>query len=281
MYNLNMTFKNLSLKKKLLVIVSAALILFVIFFFSRTPSNNRDWAVDQSILPYAVFNDNTVDIFNIRNFTYQSDTSYEPGYYDHTYNLDELQSVDYIVEPFGNPGAAHTMLSFGFKNGDYLSISVEIRKEKGESFSPFKGIIRDYEIMYVIADEKDAVKLRSNYRKDKVYVYPVETTPEKMRELFVDMLNRANGLVDTPEFYNTLTNTCTTNIAKHINNISENRVPRDLRLLLPENSDALAYELGLIDNSIPLEELREKHLINDRAMEHADSPNFSEMIRKY
>ena len=251
-----------------------------IVYFGSIPSNDRDWSNDQALLPYASFDGDIVELFNIRNFSYTSTTDYEIKYYNQTYNLNEITSVDYIVEPFEGIGAAHTFISFGFKSGEYVAVSVEIRKEKGESFSPLKGLLRNYELMYVIADEKDVIKLRTNYRKDDVYLYPVETSNENMRKLFVDILTRVNKLKDEPEFYNTLTNTCTTNIASHINNISPSRIPWDLRLLLPKNSDELAYELGLISNDVPITELREKHKINALAEIHADDPDFSHLIRQ-
>lgn len=266
--------------KKLLGIVLVLVIFLGTSYFLRTPSNDREWELDQKILSYAEFSGNEVTVFNIRNFKYESVDQYTPAYYDRTFNLDELTSVDYIVEPFGSIGAAHTFVSFGFENGDYVTISVEIRKEVGESFSPFKGLFRNYELMYVVADERDVIKLRTNHRKDVVYLYPVTTSKENMKKLFVDMLTRANALKEEPEFYNTLANTCTTNIADHINEIAPGRVPWDLRLLLPKNSDVLAYELGLIDNSMPLEALRTKHKINDLAEQYADEESFSNKIRE-
>lgn len=268
------------MKHKKLLVPLFLVLLFGLWYFSKTPSNDRSWALDQQVLPHAEFSGDEVTVFNIRNFTYQSVSEYTPNYYDRTFNLNDIQSVDYIVEPFGSIGAAHTFVSFGFSSGDHLAISVEIRKEIGESFSAIKGLLRNYELMYVIADEQDVVKLRTNYRKDDVYLYPVETTRENMQRLFLDMLSRANSLKAQPEFYNTLTNTCTTNIADHINDITPSRVPWDLRLLFPKNSDELAYELGLIDNSIPLEELRKQHQINGKAEQYADSPDFSKLIRQ-
>lgn len=194
--------------------------------------------------------------------------------------MQSVSSVDYIVEPFETIGAAHTVTSFGFKSGEYEAVSVEIRKETGESFSPLKGLLRNYQLMYVIADEKDVIKLRTNYKKDDAYLYPVETSSENMRKLFVDVFARVNKMKIEPEFCNTLTNTCTTHIARHISNVSPNGIPWDVRLLLPKNSDALAYELGLIDNSLPLETLRTKNLINDRAELYANDFNFSKLIRQ-
>lgn len=271
---------HLTLRNLLVLLLVVFVVLLAALYISRTPSNNRYWSDDQAHLPYAIFTDHTVEIFNVRNFVYASTTEYSINFDTRQYDLNKLSTVDYIVEPFEGIGAAHTFLSFGFSNGNYVAISVEIRKEKGETFSPLKGLFRTYELMYVIADENDVIKLRTNYRKDNVYLYPVQTSQENMRALFVDMLKRANALRDKPEFYNTLTNTCTTNIAYHINNLSPHTIPWDLRLLLPKNSDALAYELGFIDNSLPLEELRKKHLINDKAKLYADDVNFSTLIRK-
>ena len=124
------------------------------------------------------------------------------------------------------------------------------------------------------------MKLRSNYRKDLVYVYPVKTTPEKARAVFLDIISRINKLKEKPEFYNTLTNTCTTNIVSHVNKITPKRVPFSYKVLLPAYSDKLAYDLGMIDTSLSFEDAREKYLINDRAMKYADDPDFSVKIRE-
>jgi len=275
-----MLINKLFAKRKVAVVLLFCLVVVFAVHFISTPSNDRDWSNDQALLAYAKFDGDEVKIFNIRNFSYTATDEYEIDYYDKTFNLNDVTSVDYIVEPFDGIGAAHTFLSFGFNNEDYVAVSVEIRKEKGESFSPLKGLFRNYELMYVIADEKDVVVLRANHRKDEVYLYPVEVSYENMKNLFVDVLERANQLRDEPEFYNTLTNTCTTNIARHINNISPNKIPWDLRLLLPKNSDVLAYELGLLDNSVPFEVLRSRHLINKKVEMYANEPNFSQLIRQ-
>jgi hypothetical protein len=178
------------------------------------------------------------------------------------------------------PGPAHTFMSFGFAGGEYVAVSVEIRKERGESFSPLKGLLRQYELMYVVADERDAVRLRSNFRRDSVFLYRIHTTPEKARQLFVGMLKRANALAERPEFYNTLTSTCTTNIVRHVNAIAPRRVPRSYKVLLPAFADELAYDLGLLDPARPFEETRRRALINPRALAHGDDPRFSLAIRK-
>lgn len=256
-------------------------VFFLVINIFIQPSNERDWTTDQAILPHAEIDGDLVKIYNIRNFTYASTTSYTPAYYDATFDLDKLRKVYYVVEPFsGYVGAAHTFLSFEFENDRFVSISVEIRKEKGESFSATKGLINQFELMYVIADERDVVKLRSNYRKDQVYVYPIKADIVKARAVFLDMVERANELREKPAFYNTLTSTCTTNIISHVNTISPKRVPFDYRALFPANSDMFAYELGLIDTDLSFEEAREKFLINEKAMRYADDVNFSRRIRE-
>lgn len=258
------------------------LVTVAVIYQIPQPSNSRDWAKDQKVLSTAVIEDDTVQISNIRNFNYRTMSDYDIAYYDKEFNLNKIESLWYIVEPFSDwKGAAHTFLSFGFTNGEYVAISVEIRKEVGEEFSTWKGLLKQYEIMYVIGDERDLVKLRSNYRKDDVYLYPVKASPEKIQELFVSMLEKASELYENPQFYNTATNTCTSAIASHINQISTKRIPFSYKVLLPGYSDELAYDLDLIDTTLSFEEARSFYKINDRAMRYADDPNFSRRIREF
>lgn len=243
------------------------------------PANARDWSPDQAVLPVAEFQGSLVTVRNIRNFRYESVDRYVPAYYDKTFDLRKLESAWFVVEPFGGAALAHTFVSFGFGGNDFVAISVEIRKEKGESFSPLQGLMRQYEIMYVVGDERDLIGLRTNHRKDTVYLYPMRTTRERMQKMFVAMLQRANALAARPEFYNTLTNTCTTNLVRHVNELVPGRVPLHPAVFLPGYSDRLAYKLGLIDTNLPFEEARKHFRINERAEKYADDPEFSLRIR--
>ena len=280
------------LKKALKWIVCFLVLLvagYFIFSLIVRPSLDRDWNKDQAVLARATIDGDRVTITNIRNINYRSTSDYDVRYYDKSFDLKKLDSVWYVVEPFSGHGfgAAHTLMSFGFEGGDYVAISAEIRKEKGESFSAVKGLFRQYEIVYVIADERDVIKLRSNYRRDKVLLYPVKTSRENMRKMFLSMLNRANKLATKPEFYNTLVNTCTTSIVGHVNEISPGKVPWSLKTLMPAHSDELAYKLGLLDTNganggtLTLEEMQNRYLINERAEKFKDDPNFSEKIRSF
>ncbi|MDD5055091.1 MAG: DUF4105 domain-containing protein [Candidatus Peribacteraceae bacterium] len=245
------------------------------------PSNDRNWSADQAILPYAEINGNSVLIRHVRSNRYRSTTDYDVKHEDRTYNLSQIESVWFIVEPFSSgKGVAHTFLSFGFENGDYVGISIEIRKEKGEKFSWYGGLFKRFELTYVAGDERDLIGLRANMRKDDVYLYRGNAPKEKIRALFLSMLDRMNKLHGRPEFYNTLTNTCTTIFVRHIGTISETDIPWNLSVLLPATSDKLAYDLGLLDTSIPFEELKAQSRINDLAAKYADDPAFSQMIRR-
>jgi hypothetical protein len=264
----------------LLSVAAALVLLRAAMCVVVQPSTERNWSRDQEVLPVAQLNGNLATIRNIRNFTYRTTDDYTPAYYDKTFDLNELESAWFVVEPFGKGGAAHTFVSFGFGGNDFVAISVEIRKEIGESFSVFKGLMRQYEVMYVVGDERDLVKLRTNYRNDTVYLYPIRTTRQKMRAMFVSMLERANKLAREPEFYNTLTNTCTTNLVSHVNLITPRKVPFSFATLLPANSDRLAYDLGMLDTNLPFEEARRQFQINDLARRYADDPQFSVRIRE-
>ncbi len=271
--------------KKIIVgigsIALGVLIAYVILLIVRHPSNDRNWNTDQAILPTITIEGDTVDIQNIRNFIYRSTADYTPNYYDATYNISDITRVWFAVEPFLQTkiGAAHTLVSFEFSDGRYLAISVEIRKEVGESFSPFKGMLRNYELMYVIAEERDALGLRAIHRKDDVYLYPINTTPERAQQLFVSMVTRAQQLQQDPEMYNTITNNCTTNIVKHVNTLFPDRITWNKSFLLPKSADEYALSIGLLDTDLPIEQAREKYHINERAKQFETDPLFSQKIR--
>ncbi len=184
-------------------------------------SNEGKWSPNQAVLPWAEFDKNLVTVHNVRNTEYRTADDYTVHHEDRTYDLSKLDSVDFIMVPLEFvPGGAHTFLSFGFQDQDYVAISVEVRREKGQEFDPVKSLSDPYEIMYVVGDERDLIQLRSIYWLEDVYMYQAESPPEQMRALFVDMLKRANKLKKEPEFYNLVTNNCTTNIVRHINNVA-------------------------------------------------------------
>lgn len=249
------------------------------------PSNYRNWSADQAVLPTAEIYGDRVIVRNVRYCKYLDPDTYVVDYYDKEFRLSDIKSVDFFMVPFPvTPSLAHTMLSFEFANSqgssEHLAVSVEIRKEEGEVYLPWKGVARQYELMYVVADERDVVELRAVHRGDDVYMYPTTATPEQARELFVDVMQRTNELAARPEFYDTITNNCTTNIVRHINDIKPDRLAYDWRVLLPGYSDQLAYEQGLIQRNGTFEETRQRANISAKARQVAGQQDFSELIRR-
>jgi len=244
------------------------------------PSNDRDWLPELATLAYAEKQGDELTIHNVRNAEFLTYRDCLVDYYDKTYDLTRLQTVDFIVIPFAdNPAIAHTMLSFGFGEGEYVGVSAEVRLEKGESYDAAVGLFGQFELIYVIADERDLVRARTEHRNCDVYIYRTKATPEQARRLFLDVLKRVNQLRDKPEFYDTFRNNCTTNIVRHINTISPGKIPYDFRILLPGFADQLAYELGLIDNSLPYAEVKRRARVNEIAHRYKDDPQFSAKIR--
>ena len=185
------------------------------------PSNFRDWAPEQAVVPHAEIRGNQVTIRNVRNCRYFANDVYLVDYYDKSFDLSAVRSVDFIVVPFtGMPALAHTMLSFKIAGADgktdYLAVSVETRKERAEEYNPVKGSARQYELIYVLADERDVIQYRTNFSGQDVYLYQTTAPPEAARMLLADVLGRVNQLAKKPEFYDTITNNCTTNIVGHI-----------------------------------------------------------------
>ena len=244
------------------------------------PSNDRDWAPQFALVPHAEIGDQEITIHNIRHCDYLTNEDYVVGYYDRTIRLSDVRSLDFVVSPFPNaPALAHTFLSFEVGDGEYICVSVEVRKEKGEAYSPLLGISNQFELMYVVANEKDLIRVRTRHRGADVYVYPTVATPEQARELLIDVLRRVNHLAANPEFYNTLSNNCTTNLADHVNGLKPGAVKYGWQVLLPGLSDQYAYDLGLLDTSIPFEQLKAMARVNELAEQYYDAPDFSSKIR--
>ena len=242
-------------------------------------SNDRDWSPEMERLSTASLDAGQVTLKNIRHNTYVTEDDFVVDYFDREFSLSEIQSVDFIVVPFKIKQIAHTMISFGLKDGTYLAISMEVRKEKGERYNPALGLGRQFELMYVVGDERDLIRLRTEHRDAEVYVYPSVATPEQAQALFLNVMERANQLAADPEFYNTIGNNCTTNLAGHVNEISSKKITYGWRVLLPGLSAKYAYDLGLLDNRIPFEELTKISLVNDLALEYRDAADFSQKIR--
>ena len=176
--------------------------LFVLAWWrSLEPSNDRDWQPDVAVLPRADPDGERVTIHGIRNCLYRSETDYDVRHYDKTFDLAKLATVDLFLVYWGSPSIAHTMVSFGFGDDGYVCVSIETRKEKGEAYSAVRGFFRQFELVYVVADERDLVKVRTDFRHEDVYLYRLKVTPGVARGLFLEYMNRVDALYETPRWY--------------------------------------------------------------------------------
>lgn len=258
-------------------------IVLLTWFFSLEPSNVRDWQTDVAVLPSATVEGNQVTVHHIRNFSYRSETDYSPAYYDKRFDLAKLEGVDVIAVYWMGPAIAHVFLSFAFEGGDHLAVSIETRKEKGEAYSTLKGFFRQYELYYVVADERDVIRLRTNYRHDPpedVYVYRASGNLENARRLFMEYIRRINSIKIRPEFYNTLTTNCTTNIWSNTL-VNDHHVPLNWKILASGYLPEYLYELGRLDSGgLSFPELQQHVHVNTRAQAADTDANFSQRIRE-
>jgi hypothetical protein len=266
-----------------------AFLVFVVLFLgvvawwlSISPSHDRPWRPEVAIMPRATIDGDRVHMTGVRNFDYRSVDDFTARWEEREVQLSHLTALDFFVSYWskGLVGGlvGHTFLSFIFDNAPPLSISIETRPEVGEGFNPVASLFKQFELIYVVGDERDIVRVRTNFRKETVYLYRLNTTPDDARRLFMVYLKRINELADRPEFYHLLSNSCTINIIRYAN--AAGRSGRfNIRHLLNGLIDSYLYHSGRVDTTLPFDELRRRSQINEAAQAADDAPDFSERIR--
>ena len=267
-----------------------AFVVFVVLFLgvvawwlSISPSHDRPWRPEVAIMPRATIDGDRVRITGVRNFEYRSVSDFTVRHEEREVQLSHLTAVDFFVSYFSvsrwSGGlVGHTFLSFIFDNAPPLSISIETRPEVGESFNPVASLFKQFELIYVVGDERDLVRVRTNFRKETVYLYRLNASPDNVRRLLMVYLKRINELADRPEFYHLLSNSCTINIIRYLN-AAGRRGRFDIRHLLNGLIDSYLYHSGRIDTTLPFDELRRRSRINEAAQAANDAPDFSDRIR--
>ena len=261
-----------------LLLFTAAFAALLLWWSQIAPRNDRDWQADVAHPPTAEVHGDLLTVHNLRNFDYRSENDFTPRWETRTYDLSQLRGLDLFLSYWGSPAIAHTIMSWDFSGGQHLAISIETRKERGETYSAVAGFFKQYELYYVVADERDLVRLRTNFRGEDVYLYRLRTPPAVARSLLLDYVARMDALAETPVFYNAASQNCTTTIRMHTKHIGVAK-PWDWRLLVNGYIDQLLYEEQLIDTALPFPELRARSHINDRAKPAVDDPDFSTRIR--
>jgi hypothetical protein len=255
--------------------------LYAVYYFGFIrPDNSQVWSLEQDRKPVVSIERDTVNVKNVRNFTWRSDADFDMGWYERTYDLSKLDSMYYVVASLPHwEAVAHVFVCFAFSDGQHVAISVEGHRLKGRPYGAVSSMFRQFQLIYIIGDERDVVGLRGAIWKDPVYFYPARTTNERKRALFVDMITRAHSLEDHPEFYNLIVNNCMNNITYHLRRLGGRPLPSDLELLLTGMSDQAAYRLGYIDTDLPFEKARQVFRV-DKWMQHTPlDEDFSQRLR--
>lgn len=230
-------------------------------------------------MTHGVASGDIITLNNVRNFEWRTETDFTPRWETRQFDLGKLESTDLFLSYWGSPAIAHTLVSFGFSDGKFVTFSVEIRKERGEKFSEIGGFFKEFETSVVAADERDIIRLRTNVRGENVYLYHVAMPPDARRALFLAYVDEANRLVETPRFYNTVTANCTTIVYNMIRHIISG-LPIDYRLLFSGYLPEYIYRIGALDMRYSLDDLREMAHINTRAIKADRDANFSRAIRE-
>src|SRR3954447_15726705 len=229
-------------------------------------------------MPRAFIDGDRVRLTGVRDFDYRNLDDFTVRYEEREVRLSHLTGLDFYVSYWSEGLVGHTFLSFIFDNALPLSISIETRPEMGEGFDPLASLFKQYELIYVVGDERDLVRVRTNYRRETVYPYRLNTSAENARRLLLIYLGRINELADRSEFYHLLSNNCTLNIVRYAN--AAGREGRfDIRHLFNGLVDSYLYHSGRVDTTLPFAELRRRSLIKEAPQPADGAPDFSQRIR--
>jgi hypothetical protein len=264
--------------RRAVALFAVAFAIVLIWWVAIPPSHDRLWRPDVAVMPRAVIESDRVRLTGVRNFEYRSLTDFTPRYEEREVSLDRLNGVDLFISYWMPGPVGHTFVSFTFDDAPPISISIEARPESHEGYAPLASMFKQFELIYVVGDERDLVRVRTNYRGEDVYRFRVHTPPEFARRLFLVYLERINELADHPEFYHLLSNSCTVNIVRYAN-VSGRDGRTDVRHYLNGLFDGYLYDTGHLDTTVPLDELRRRGHINAVAQAADDAPDFPERIR--
>jgi hypothetical protein len=268
----------LTRRRQMSLVFACVFVGVLVWWISIQPSHDREWRPEVTVMPRAIIDGDRIRITGYRNFDYRSRDNFVVRHEEREVSLSHLTSVDFFVSYWKVGPVGHTFLSFIFDNAPPLSISIETRPEVGEDFAPIASLFKQFELIYVVGDERDIVRVRTNYRDEDVYLYRIKTSPENARRLFLVYLQRINELADQAEFYHLLSNSCTVNIVRYAN--AAGRVGRwNFRHFFNGFIDGYLYNSGRVDTTLPFEELRRRSRINEAAQAADDAPDFSERIR--
>ena len=262
-----------------LSIVLGAFAVVLAWWLTLKPSNDRAWQPDVAQTAWAEINGDDVTVHNVRNFDYRTETDFTPHWETRTVRLSQITGIDVAINYWGSPWIAHPIVSFQFSDGLPLCFSIETRKTIGQQYSTLGGFYRQYTLIYIVADERDVIRLRTNYRREDIYLYHTLASPDQARQRFREYINTLNALHENPRWYNAVTNNCTTSIRAQ--RAAKLRTRWDWRILFNGKIDEMLYQdHAIATGGLSFSELKQRSLINERARAADNSPDFSQLIRE-
>jgi hypothetical protein len=260
-------------------IVFGAFAVVVSWWLTLKPSNDRLWQPDVAQTAWAEINGDEVTIHNVRNCDYRTETDFTSHWETRTVRVSQITGIDLAIDYWGSPWIAHPIVSFQFADAPPLCFSIETRKKVGQTYSTIGGLYRQFELIYIVADERDVIRVRTNYRKEDIYLYHTTISQARARERFLEYIHSLNALRNKPRWYNAITTNCTTSIrTQHPPN---ERLPWDWRILLNGKADEMLYQdNAFATGGLSFTELKQRSLINERARAADQDPNFSRIIRE-
>ena len=260
-------------------IIFGACALVAAWWLTLKPSNDRAWQPDVAQTAWAEMNGDEITIHNVRNCDYRTATDFTPHWETRTVRLSQITGMDVAINYWGSPWIAHPIVSFEFADALPLCFSIETRKTVGRQYSTLEGFYRQYTLIYVVADERDCIRLRTNYRREDVYLYHTLASPAQARGRFLEYINSINELRNHPRWYNAVMHNCTTSIRTQ--RAVKQRAAWDWRILLNGKADELLYERHAIaTGGLSFTDLKQRSLINERARAADQDPDFSRLIRQ-
>ena len=263
--------------------IGAFIVLFTVvltWWLSLSPTNDSDWQPDVAQKAWADIQGDEVTFHNVRNCDYRTETDYTPQWETRTVRISQIKGVDMAIDYWGSPWIAHPIVSFQFADALPLCFSIETRKKVGQTYSTIGGLYRQFELIYIAADERDVVRVRTNYRKgEDIYLYRTSIPPAQAQERFREYIRSLNALRNKPRWYNAVTTNCTTSIRDQ--HPESERTPWDWRILVNGKGDEMMYERHLIVTAgLPFAELKHRSHINENARAADKDPEFSKRIRE-
>jgi Ca2+/Na+ antiporter len=250
-----------------------------LWWWSIRPTNNRDWQADVAETAWTERDGNKIIIHNLRNFDYEPGLPAKPRWATKVVDLGQLRGVDLFINFWGSTLICHPIVSFQFGPDDHVAISVETRMAQGQTYSTLRGFFKQFALIYIVADERDVVRVRTNYRCEQLYLYRTNVKPDRARRLFLNYLKTVDTLHLQPQFYNALTSNCTTNVRTHTAATTAKPAPWDWRMLVNGTVDQFVYEQGGFVSHLPFTELKQMSLIDAKAQAADQAADFSQQIR--